>query len=169
MNSDLKRQPTRAPPPRSMPLVFSIKQTAVPAGLLIAGLLAFMVYADWYLKPYMYLLVLFAIPSALVVWLALFQDSYIGDGPMTRLAMLLGDASYSIYLTHVFIIEAVRKLIPRIVDDFVFETPLVMLLTAVFCIVVGILVDRGFDKPAVKGFGNWLKTRRFLPLLTQKT
>jgi len=146
---------------------YSLK--GAPALTLIVGLLAFMVYADFYLKPYMYLLVLFSIPSALVVWLALFQDSHIGDGPMTRLAMLLGDASYSIYLTHAFIIEAIRKLMPRIVEGFVFETPLVMLLTAMLCIVVGILVDRWFDKPAVKGFGGWLKARRFIPLLMQKT
>lgn len=146
---------------------FSVKGS--PAFTLIAGLLAFMIYADLYLKPHMYLMVLFAIPSALVVWLALFQDSYIGDGPLTRLAMLLGDASYSIYLTHVFIIEAIKKLVPRFVDGFVFETAPVMLLTAVLCIVAGILVDRWFDKPAVKGFGDWLKARRFLPQLTVKT
>lgn len=139
-----------------------------PAFAVIAGLLAFMVYADYYLKEQMYLVVLFTIPSALVVWLALFQDRYIGDGPLTRLAMLLGDASYSIYLTHVFVIEAVRKLMPRLIDGFVFETPVVMLLTALLCLVIGVLVDRWFDKPAVKGFGSWLKERRFLPPLMQK-
>ena len=121
--------------------------------------LVFMIWADWRWELEVSWLLTFTLPSLVLIWGTLCYEPYIPSNLVTRFAMRVGDASYSIYLTHMFIIEGMRKVMPRLIDGF---DPMLFsnaALTFVLCIFVGLLVDAYFDKPFVSGFRGWLKGR----------
>jgi exopolysaccharide production protein ExoZ len=77
-------------------------------GLAIAAY-AWMAYVSWNALSDSNLL-FFGIPAFLLVACCLNLESWIGSGPLTRLAILIGDASYAIYLSHPYCVEAARRL-----------------------------------------------------------
>jgi len=74
-----------------------------------------------------------------------------GDGRPGRLAKVLGDASYSIYLSHLFVVMAMRKVLDRLP----FDPDLVVLATLVLSALVGMSVYRWVEKPMLN-FGQQL-------------
>jgi exopolysaccharide production protein ExoZ len=79
-----------------------------------------------------------------------------------RLVLLLGDASYAIYLTHFFVIETLRKIVlPRagVVDTNVIAIAVAVVISAV----VGVAVHLFVEKPVL----NLLMRRRKSALPTQ--
>lgn len=123
-----------------------------PGIALITFLLMLLIYLDytrdWHLD-YQYLLGL-TVPSILLILAVLSMEHHIGDGPLVRFAVYMGDASYSIYLTHVFVIEAMRKLLPHLISGFSVISIPGAILTFLACFCVGALLDRFYDKPMVK-------------------
>jgi len=67
----------------------------------------------------------------------------IGDRPFARLLKLLGDASYSIYLSHLFVVMAMREVLNRLP----FNPDLVIVVTVALSALVGIRVYRWVEKP----------------------
>lgn len=111
---------------------------------------------------------LFALPSMLLVWLALIYEPHVGKGPLVRLGVLIGDASYSIYMTHIFVIEFLHKLVPRVIPGFSLDNVPGILFGLTLSLVVGILIDLYFYKPAVRIIGDWLRARRPLAMTVAK-
>ena len=70
----------------------------------------------------------------------------VGDGWVGRLLKLLGDASYSIYLSHLFVVMAMRE----ILNYLPFNPDLVVLVTLVLSALVGIGVFRWIETPLLR-------------------
>lgn len=70
----------------------------------------------------------------------------VGDGWVGRLLKLIGDASYSIYLSHLFVVMAMRE----ILNHLPFNPDLVVLATLVLSALVGIGVFRWIETPLLR-------------------
>lgn len=70
----------------------------------------------------------------------------------SRLLLALGDASYSIYLTHIFTLGALRVLWGKVVhsEPTIFSTALFMLTSLVLCGVAGWIVYRWVEAPFLR-------------------
>lgn len=134
----------------------------------ISALVFLLTFVDYHWNGVIDRLWLFAVPSILLVWLALIYEPHLGKGPLIRLGAMLGDASYCIYLTHIFVIEFLRKLMPRFIDGFSMDNLPGFMFAFVLSLVVGVLVDLYFYKPGVKVFGDWLRARRPLAMTVAK-
>jgi peptidoglycan/LPS O-acetylase OafA/YrhL len=76
--------------------------------------------------------------------------------------LVIGNASYSIYLTHPFVTEATQKIAAK-VQPAAFVSSLLIVGTAVAVCVVGILVHRTFEQPLSTMARRLLKARRLNP------
>ena len=65
-----------------------------------------------------------------------------------RFFLLLGDSSYALYLSHIFSLGVMRKVLPPMLGDSSHAPLLFVLISIVFCIVVSIVVHYAVD--------NWL-------------
>ena len=65
------------------------------------------------------------------------------DGPLARLLKLLGDASYSIYLSHLFVVMLLRAVVERMS----LQPDLIVITTLVLSAVVGVFVYRLAEEP----------------------
>lgn len=79
------------------------------------------------------------------------------DGPMRRLAHALGDATYSIYLSHAFVVFGLGRLLERAGLDLPFALFLVVALTA--SALAGLAIYRWVERPLVKALGRLLGQR----------
>ena len=91
---------------------------------------------------------LWGIP-AFFFFCAFISFGLIGDNRLARLMKLLGDASYSIYLSHLFVVMAIRE----ILNHMPLDADLVVLLTLVVAASVGVLVYRWVEQPMLS-FGQ---------------
>lgn len=82
---------------------------------------------------------------------AIGQGAKSEHGPLYRGMMRLGDASYSIYLTHTFALTFLFKLDDRLH----LGSPVIIPLAAVIAIVLGLVVFKTIEAP----LGNWLSGR----------
>jgi exopolysaccharide production protein ExoZ len=96
----------------------------------------------------------FGIPAFLLVMSSLSLESKIGTGPLTQAAIFVGDASYAVYLSHPYCVEAARKLLPGAIDGFDATAPLGVVAIIVMATAVGAalywLVDRPLHRSARK-------------------
>lgn len=117
---------------------------------------AFMLYAEQTLIERIDRFWLYSLPSTLLIWATLCCESRIPKGGLSRFMVWIGDASFSIYLIHVFVIMAIFKLTPLLIPGF--EPNLaIKLLTFVLSVGAGLLVDRYYDKPLWRLFRNGLE------------
>jgi exopolysaccharide production protein ExoZ len=100
------------------------------------------------------------LPAIAVVLGALSLEAR-GKLPMSPILRALGDASYSIYLSHLFVIGALRPLLAKLVNAAPFWSAAAMFLALamVASAMGGILVHRSIERPLLK----WLRR------LSQKT
>ena len=80
---------------------------------------------------------------AFVIFTLVVSLGEVGDGRIGRLLKLVGDASYSIYLSHLFVVMAVREILNRLT----FNADLVAVITMLLSALVGIQVYRWAEKP----------------------
>jgi exopolysaccharide production protein ExoZ len=73
-----------------------------------------------------------------------------------RFGLLLGDASYALYLTHIFALGAMRKLLPPLLGDSEYAPLLFALISTVFCVIVSIVAHYAID--------NWLLRKERLAI-----
>ena len=127
----------------------------------LAGLAAsvyFGVPAHGALRP-----LVWGIPAGLLIASAALGDSGWPQGRLAGLALLLGDASYSIYLVHPILIRAMRLVWDKsgasvTVNPWVFVVGMLLLIVA-----AAVLVFRWFEKPATKVAQGWLGVGRERP------
>jgi exopolysaccharide production protein ExoZ len=85
----------------------------------------------------------FGVPSLLIVTACLYLK--IGE---YRWAVLLGDASYALYLSHIFTLGVLRKFVAPILGEGQFAAYLFVLISLVTCTLVGVVIHKYVD--------NWL-------------
>ena len=100
------------------------------------------------------------LPTCLLLISALSLEGLVVDSALTRGLLYLGDASYATYLSHPFVIEAMRKLVPKVVHGFDVRSPAGVILAVVVASVVGCVVYRYIDKPLHRAIGRLMKVKR---------
>ncbi|MFK7996653.1 MAG: acyltransferase family protein [Granulosicoccus sp.] len=85
----------------------------------------------------------FGIPSLLIVMACLFIRIKQHDW-----AVLLGDASYALYLSHIFTLGITRKILPPLLGDSQMAAYGFVVLSLIICIIVSVFIHRYID--------NWL-------------
>jgi exopolysaccharide production protein ExoZ len=123
-----------------------------PAGLiaLIAGLFAFMAYCEVIGSTYR--LADCGVPSFLIVVCALRLDDSLArmPRPLLRLLVHVGDASYATYLSHLYCVDFVKRILAGHIGlAAIYSAPGVMAILAA-SLVVGSIIYVFIDKPAVK-------------------
>lgn len=73
-----------------------------------------------------------------------------------RFGLMLGDASYALYLTHIFSFGIMRKVLPPILGDSEYAPIAFVLISTVFCVIVSIIVHYAID--------NWLLRKERLDM-----
>jgi peptidoglycan/LPS O-acetylase OafA/YrhL len=101
------------------------------------------------------------LPACLIVGGALILERW-GWVVKAGWCLVIGNASYSIYLTHPFVTEATQKIAAK-VQPAAFVSSLLIVGTAVAVCVVGILVHRTFEQPLSTMARRLLKARRLNP------
>jgi len=135
--------------------------TRVPVPLAAVGVVAmyvFMTCAEWAL-PGTPPLVRNGLPSFCLVLCALSLEGVIADNRCTRALAYIGDASYATYLSHPFVVEGMRKLLPRFVHGFDVRTLSGAMLAIVCATCVGCLFYRFVDRPLFKAARRTLEAR----------
>ena len=83
---------------------------------------------------------------ALLVFLAMFGAR--ASGPFTRLWLLLGNASYSIYLSHLIVLRVMREVLER--SGIRVDTDLLLVGLWVGCAIVGVAAWRLIEEPLLR-------------------
>ncbi|MFK8075556.1 MAG: acyltransferase family protein [Granulosicoccus sp.] len=92
----------------------------------------------------------YGIPSLLIVTACL----YINVGE-SRFGVLLGDASYALYLCHIFVLGLLRKVLPPFLGEGQSAAILFVVISIVICTIASLFVHRFID--------NWLLLEERLP------
>jgi exopolysaccharide production protein ExoZ len=116
------------------------------AGCLLVAAYVWMAYVDWNRiadVPLTY----YGLPACLMIIGALSLESKLGSGGLARAAIFVGNASYAVYLSHPYCVEAARKLLPKAIDGFDATAPLGVVTIIVGATAVGGLLYRFVDLP----------------------
>lgn len=93
----------------------------------------------------------FGIPAMAIIILAIYTKE--GTGVFYKIVHVIGDASYSIYLSHIYFVYIVKtSMIAN--QNSLFLTKVSVLLTTTLCIAVGIFINRTVEKPLIIFFKN---------------
>lgn len=92
----------------------------------------------------------FGVPSLLIVMACLFINV-----KEWRLGILLGDASYALYLSHIFVLGVLRKVLPPMLGEGQIAAYLFVIISIIVCTVASIFVHKYID--------NWLLVQQRLP------
>ena len=106
----------------------------------------------------------FGIPAFLMVASCLSLESKLGSGPLTKGALLVGDASYAIYLSHPYCVEAARKLLANVIDGFDATAPVGVAVIIVIATAVGVALYWFVDRPLHRNARRLLQSLPTLPL-----
>lgn len=96
------------------------------------------------------------LPSLLVVTSALYMPLNL-KGVIQRAAGMIGDASYSIYLSHFIIMSAIGQLWRKAVPQFAGSNIVFCVLATFLCTIVGIFVYRYFERNFSKITSTWFR------------
>jgi len=118
---------------------------ALAGGMAVAAY-AWMAYVDWHGLSDAHLLY-FGIPAFLLVASSLSLESTMGSGLLTKGAIFVGDASYAIYLSHPYCVEAGRKLLPMAIDGFDATAPVGVVVIIIVATAVGGTLYWFVDRP----------------------
>ncbi len=127
----------------------------LPAGggvcLIIAGICLYL------LDPPVPHVFRYGVPAALIVAGCLYIKT-----PESRFGVLLGDSSYALYLSHIFTLGIMSKLLPPVLGGGMTAAWLFVLICFIACVIVGIVVHLAID--------NWLlRTERLHILIRRDT
>ncbi|WP_224031721.1 acyltransferase family protein [Paraburkholderia caribensis] len=100
------------------------------------------------------------VPTMLLLLSTLSLEGLVVDSALTRGLLYLGDASYATYLSHPFVVEGLRKLVPKVVHGFDVRSPMGVILAIVVSSAVGCLVYRYIDKPLHRALARRIKVKR---------
>jgi exopolysaccharide production protein ExoZ len=143
----------------NIPLQATISSKVAVASLVVAGFILVLVLP--LIFPDVSTFPVGGLPACLIVGGALMLERW-GWVVKATWCLMLGNASYSIYLTHTFVTEAAQKIAAR-VQPGAFESSLLIAGTAVAVCVVGILVYRTLEQPLSTMARRLLKARRLNP------
>jgi exopolysaccharide production protein ExoZ len=87
------------------------------------------------------------IPSFMIVILATSLESWFSNGWLTRLITFVGDASYATYLSHPYVVEGLRRVLPIMSHGTAITSPAGTILTVTFALMVGSVLYICVDKP----------------------
>lgn len=107
---------------------------------------AWMAYVNWHGVSHAMLLY-YGVPACLVVVSSLSLESAMGSGLLTRGAIFVGNASYAVYLSHPYCVEAARKLLPKAIPGFEATAPVGVAVVIVVATAVGGALYVLADKP----------------------
>lgn len=94
----------------------------------------------------------FGIPSFLIVLLAIQLEPLFPklNSIVAQTLVHIGDASYATYLSHAFVVQFLRKLLPRFTNGLTIESPIGVVITISVSLAVGALIYVCLDKPSVR-------------------
>ena len=92
----------------------------------------------------------YGIPSLMIVAACLFVKSR-----EYQWGVLLGDASYALYLSHIFVLGVLRKLLPPILGEGPMAAYLFVVLSLIICTLASVIVHKYID--------NWLLRHERMP------
>ena len=116
-------------------------------GLLMPLGLALLVLSDYLVLPRV---IEWGVPAMFLVFGAVNFEPLALQMPIPRFLVLLGDASYSIYLTHVIVLGFVRGVFRQIFQDGTWWAYLFVIACLVVSCVVGIVFFRLVERPLVR-------------------
>ena len=129
-------------------------------GLLLFGMLLFVAAPVIAQHVPLQRFVLLGIPAAMIVSGALLLEKVVAL-PAWRLPSLLGDSSYSLYLTHGIVLSAIGQLWLRLpFGNGGFSLAAFSILALLACVLGGVLVYRLIDEPLQKRLRAGAKTNR---------
>lgn len=123
---------------------------AIPAAILVAVPLL-LGYRDMNLSKDGWRMLLWGVPALVIVASCLTVRK--PGGAIGRLLLLLGDASYSIYLTHWFVVFAYQYLLRKPAIGELYQLPLVVLVSVIF-LCVGVATHLLVEKPLTRLVGQ---------------
>jgi exopolysaccharide production protein ExoZ len=142
-----------------IPLQATVSSKVAAASLVVAGIILVLVLP--LIFPDVSTFPLGGLPACLIVGGALILERW-GWVVQAAWCLVLGNVSYSIYLTHPFVTEAAQKIAAKIQPG-AFESSLLIAGTTVAVCVVGILVHRTLEQPLSTMARRLLKARRLNP------
>lgn len=126
--------------------------------LLVATALCWLVYAGlfWNRGGPDIRVVVTGIPATVIVAGFLFGLPLAsGSGALVRGLVMLGDASYSLYLVHMFVIRAVTKFLSHIGLGDTLHAVLFLMAVLLLCITVAMVSYRLIERPSNRFLRNW--------------
>jgi exopolysaccharide production protein ExoZ len=127
-----------------------VRMTPLLAACSALAAYVWMAYMDWHALASIPLLY-YGVPAFLMVMASLSLESSLGSGPLVRGAIFIGDASYAVYLSHPYCVEAARKLLPGVIHGFDVTSPLGVATIIVVATAAGSVLYRFVDQPLHKG------------------
>lgn len=96
----------------------------------------------------------FGVPSLFIVMACLFIKI-----KEWRFGILLGDASYALYLSHIFTLGVLRKVLPPLLEEGPMAAYLFVLISLIVCTVASLFIHKYVD--------NWLLVQQRLPKIAK--
>jgi exopolysaccharide production protein ExoZ len=140
-----------------------IRIIPVIAGCIVAGAYAWMAFVDWHRIADIPLLY-YGIPAFLMVIGSLSLESKLGSGLLIRGTIFVGNASYAVYLSHPYCVEAARKLLPRAISNFDATASIGVATIIVVATAVGGILYWFVDRPLHKSARRVLQRLARMPL-----
>ncbi|WP_321948525.1 acyltransferase [Paraburkholderia sp. J10-1] len=125
---------------------FGVRIKLPLAGCMAIAAYAWMAWINWHdlsNAPLLY----YGLPAFVLIASTLSLESATGSGWVTRAAIFIGNASYAIYLSHPYCVEAARKLLPDAIDGFDATAPLGVALTMIVATAMGAALYQFVDWP----------------------
>lgn len=139
------------------------RSQSIRKGMILAGAVSFifLIFADYVSDPASTRFLIFGIPAILITNSFLLLETNINPHKRFHSTMiLLGDASYAMYLVHPFVIYAFLRLVFNRLhyQGLIFET-LGLVLSMLMVCIVSILLHQYFEKPVIKLLKSLLDKR----------
>lgn len=125
--------------------------------VLIANMLIGHLYLDNALPDKWHRVLVFGLPSALMVYGAVASE-FSGTLRFPKWLISVGDASYSIYLSHVLVLSLIGRIWYHLGQNGLYDNVLVMASMLLFVVLYGHLSYLYIEKPMIRGFRRFRET-----------
>jgi peptidoglycan/LPS O-acetylase OafA/YrhL len=103
----------------------------------------------------------YGLPAAMFVAAMALGPSVV-DGAVTRLGVAIGDASFSLYLIHPFIVRPLREVWLKLKFTSL-PAPIYCFVCVFFAVLAALIIFRAFELPVAQMLRSWVPTRRLAP------